>query len=235
VSDADPIFERLLKNKRVAVVGPSLTTIGLGQGRAIDASDLVVRFNDAIEHMPFESSLAHDLGTRADIVYVNPVVLRKQVADARSVRMHGELRVQYLVCTNNALRCSAADVSQIRGHLGPAPRLRVLDAASRMLNRWLQGHFGRTGFIAIADLLSYDIGHLYVTGMTFYHGGGHLFPQGANELHPLKNRDGTWARDQSGVGHDSYLELQAMRVLARCFRGRLTLDEPLQRLLDESP
>ena len=115
-------------------------------------------------------------------------------------------------------------------------RIRVVHAASRMLNRWLQGHFGRTGFVALADLLTFDVRHLYVTGMTFYHGGGgHLFPQSAEDLHPLKNRDGTWARDRSGLGHDSFLELQAMQVLARCFRHRLTLDEPLQRLLDRGP
>ena len=55
--DADPEYERLLKGKRVIIVGPSRTSLGTGQGDAIDGYDIVVRFNDAIEHMPFRAAL----------------------------------------------------------------------------------------------------------------------------------------------------------------------------------
>ena len=245
-----------MKGKRVAVVGSSATTLGSGQGRAIDSYDLVVRFNDAIEHMPFENGRAEDIGTRADIIYSNQVVLRENIhnhrglSSERLIGVCGEVGVKYVVCTNNGLSydntgtpnrtCSRGDEHVIddcrrffHGN-GTTPGFRLVRAASEVLGRWLQGNFGRTGFVAIVDLLSFDVSRLYITGMTFYHGGGHLFPQSAEDLHPLKNRDGTWARDRSGLGHDSYLELDAMRVLARCFRRRLALDEPLQQLLNQS-
>jgi hypothetical protein len=48
--------------------------------------------------------------------------------------------------------------------------------------------------------LSFEISHLHVMGMTFYHGGGHLFPESPGDLHPLKNPT-AHGRDQSGLGH----------------------------------
>ena len=89
--DADPEFERLLKGKRVIIVGPSRTSLGTGQGDAIDGYDIVVRFNDAIEHMPFTGRFADDLGTRADIIYCNQVFLRKRVVS------HGGISAEQLV------------------------------------------------------------------------------------------------------------------------------------------
>lgn len=251
--DADPRYEQLLNGKRVVVVGPSRTMVGTGQGGAIDSYDVVVRFNDAIEHMPFTSHSAGDLGTRADIVYCNQVFLRKRIigkrgiAPERLVSACDRAGVKYIVCTNNSLsfgragepnphccdadRNLAADFEAFRRRHCMTPALRLVYAASELLTKWLQGNFGRTGFVAIADLLSFEIRHLHVMGMTFYHGGGHLFPESAGDLHPLKNRDGTWAKDQSGLGHNSYLELEAMRVLTRCCRDRLTVDRPLENLL----
>jgi hypothetical protein len=57
---------------------------------------------------------------------------------------------------------------------------------------------------------------------------------GSAELHPLKNRDGTWASSTSTLGHNAYLEVALMRLLARCFRQQLTLDEHLRRLVESS-
>jgi hypothetical protein len=250
--DADPAYEQLLKGKRVVVVGPSRTTLGTRHGRAIDSYDIVVRFNDAIEHMPFTGHGADDLGMRADIIYCNQVFLKRiiggwGIGPERLVSACDRAGVKYFTCTNNSLsfartgepnpqcrdveRNLTSDFETFRRRHVMGPALRVVYAASELLTKWLQGNFGRTGFIAIADLLSFEISHLHVTGMTFYHGGGHLFPESASDLHPLKNRDGTWARDLSGLGHNSYLELEVMRVLARCYRDRLTVDQPLQDLL----
>ena len=248
--DAAPDFEQLVRGKRVVVVGPATHTVGAALGREVDSYDLVVRLNEAIAHMPFDRATRDDIGGRADIVYGNQVVLRTLITGRTSDaarRSWIDAGLKYFVCTNNALDyANTGEPARVARHPDPrlvadcddalrrlegSIRLRIVHAASALLSKWMGGHFGRTGFIALYDLLSFDVRCLHVTGMTFYHGGGHRYPQGRDPLHPLKNRDGTWARDAGGRGHDSYLELEIMRVLARCFQGRLTVDAELNALL----
>jgi len=250
---SDLAFERLLRGKRVAIVGPARTTLGSGRGALIDSFDLVVRFNDMIEHLPFAPALAADIGTRADVVYCNQVILRKRILDEegmshrRFARVCESAGIKYLVCTNNSLsygidgeaapECDARDASMLvrMERLLAAQKisteLRVMHAASSFARSWLGGNWGRTGFLAILDLLSFDISRLYVTGMTLFHGGGHLLAPAAADMHPLRNRDGSSSQSPSGFGHDSRLERECLQVLARAFRSRLELDAELAALI----
>jgi hypothetical protein len=217
--DDDPRYARLVGGKTVAVVGFARTMLGQGRGPYIDGHDLVVRFNDAFV-LPRTPELAADIGTRTDILYCNQVILRR----ARAAGFDGA-GLEYVVCTNNSLSFTVdADTPS-------ATRFRVVHAASEMLSRWLQGNWARTGLVGILDLLSFDVRRLFITGMTFYHGGGHLLMPESQEMHPRKNRDGTWAQSSSGQGHDSYLELDVMRRLAQEFSGVLETDEALSERL----
>jgi len=241
VGDIDPGFSRLVGGKTVAVVGPARTLIGNRNGPHIDSHDLVVRFNDAGD-LPSRPDLVADIGSRTDILYCNQVILRRALANGAT--WDG---LAYVVCTNNSLSfttdgrpeptCDPQDREVIRrlaaalARQGSTTRWRVVRAASEELSRQLHGHWPRTGLVGIADLLSFGVERLFITGMTFYHGGGHLLMPASHELHPLKNRDGTWARSPSGVGHDSYRELEVMRRLAQEHRGVLELDPALQALL----
>lgn len=250
--DVDPAFAQLVTGKSVAVVGPARTLIGTKQGRRIDSHDLIVRFNDTIDVFPAKPALADDIGTRLDILYSNQVILRGWLGResgvwGQLVDSFNRVAVKYLVCTNNSLNFTTsgdprpdcdpqdariiADLVPALHRRGSAARVRVVEAASGLLEHWLQGNWGRTGFVAILDLLSFHVGRLFITGMTFYHGGGHLLAPKSRELHPLKNRDGTWAQSPSGRGHDSYLELEVMKLLARGFGGVVETDEVLTALL----
>ena len=50
-------------------------------------------------------------------------------------------------------------------------------------------------------------------------------------MHPLRNRDGSPAQSADGIGHNSYLERDIMRVLARAYRSRLSVDEDPPKIL----
>lgn len=252
--DPHPAYEQLLKNKSVAIVGPARTMLGKKQGRMIDTYDIVVRLNEVFEHLPVTPSLGDDIGTRVDIIYCNQVILKKNilkqegVSHEKFIKICDDAGIRYFVCTNNSLsfentgkpspscdkqdKLVISDFKQFLSRHGMKTRFRLVYTASEILKGWLQGNWGRTGFIAVLDLLGFDISRLYVTGMTFYHGGGHLFSSDPIELHPLKNRDGTWARSHTGLGHNSYLELDIMRLLVRCFRPKLEVDEDLLMLLE---
>jgi len=252
---ADRGYERLLFGKTVAIVGPARTIVGTGRGSLIDSFDLVVRFNDMIEQLPIGPRLAADIGARADIFYCNQVILRQRLLEQegmshrRFARMCDSAQIKYLVCTNNSLSygvtgtpsaaCDERDrsvPSRMEALLAAqqlSTRFRLMHAASEFARRWLGGNWGRTGFLAILDLLSFDIRRLYVTGMTLFHGGGHLLAPPTADLHPLRNRDGSSSQSPAGFGHDSTLERECLRSLARAYRSRLALDDNLAAIVEQ--
>lgn len=248
--ELDPDFGRLLNGKDVVIVGPAETLRGKGQGKMIDAHDLVVRFNSAIHYIPFAHELANDIGTRTDILYCNNEVIIKQILLQQGISYENFRRVckvagiKYLVSTNNGFIFPAADESSphcwseylafnlFLKQQGNGVGFRMLYSTSARARTLLGGYTGRTGFLAVLDLLSYDIHRLAITGMTFYHSGGHLFfTDNASELHPMKDHQGQES-PESVKGHNSYLELEIMRKLAHLYGTKLQLDESLQKLLD---
>ncbi|HYP28310.1 MAG TPA: glycosyltransferase family 29 protein, partial [Blastocatellia bacterium] len=203
--DFDPRYAESLRGKRVAVVGPAETMIGTGQGGLIDSYDLVVRFNTVIEYLPFSPELSRDIGSRTDILYSNNEVLieglvgQKLISHEKWPEVCERTGIKFVVATNNDFTYAPFSapprwyveylkLDRFLDELGGETGFRMLFAVTDTVRRLLKGYVGRTGFIAIFDLLLYDISELYVTGMTFYHKGGHLFLKDrAPELHPMKN------------------------------------------------
>lgn len=247
--DFDPDYGDLLRGKRVAIVGPAETMIGTGQGGLIDSYDLVVRFNTVIEYLPFSRELARDIGARIDILYSNNEVLmdgivgEKLITHEKWSEICEKMAIRYVVATNNdfvdaphdpPLRCfrEREEFKRLLDERGIDTKLRMLFGVTDMVIKLLAGHAGRTGFISIFDLLSFDLAELYITGMTFYHKGGHLFLKDrAPELHPLKNHKGESPKDNS-PGHNSYLELELLKVFSESFAEKLRLDGRLRLLLE---
>jgi hypothetical protein len=247
--EPDRDFGRLLSGKDVIIVGPAETLKGTGQGKIIDGHDLVVRFNTAIHHIPFTSELANDIGTRTDILYCNNEVIIKQILFQQGIT-HEKFRgvceaaaIMYLVGTNNGYTFPVADEPEphcrseylafnlFLKQQGLGMGFRMLHTTSACARTLLSGYIGRTGFLTILDLLSYDIRRLSITGMTFYHSGGHLFlKESAGELHPMKDHLGRES-PENVAGHNSYLELELMRKLVRLYGLKLQLDEHLKKLV----
>ena len=60
-------MEKLVKNKRVALVGPSPHLVGSILGDKIDSFDIVCRINEVL----FAKKLRKDYGSRTDICFWN--------------------------------------------------------------------------------------------------------------------------------------------------------------------
>ncbi len=233
----------------MAVVGPAETLLKTRRGKMIDAHDLVVRFNTAIQYMPFSKRLVSDIGTRTDILYCNNEVFierilhQKNISHRRFKEVCERAGIKYLVATNNDFTFPPAGrptpvcwhealvFSSFLRQQGVRAGFRMLSETSALARRLLEGYVGRTGFLAILDLLSYDLSRLSILGMTFYHRGGHLFLDYTGELHPMKDHLGREPQGQV-KGHNSYLELGVMRKLSAIYGPRLELDEPLRALLE---
>jgi hypothetical protein len=245
----DPDFARLLEGRDVAVVGPAATMLGTGRGPEIDSFDVVVRFNTAIEYMPFAEGLARDIGARTDVLYCNTEVLIDDIVGQQRLPRERFLPaceaagIKYFVGTNNDFTRGATEGGRRKGEAqldefrkfveaeGARARCRMLYSTPPVVRRWLGGYIGRTGFIGIVDLLRYGVRRLHVTGMTFYHKGGHLFLTNCvGELDPLRNHLGILPEHM--LGHNSYVELRVMRALAEYFGPRLQLDEHVLGLME---
>ena len=62
----DTYYNKLLSNKKVALVGPSSNTLHTKQFDKIESYDLVVRLNKTFD-IPFSRQI--DIGRRTDILY----------------------------------------------------------------------------------------------------------------------------------------------------------------------
>ncbi|MBS1787176.1 MAG: glycosyltransferase family 29 protein [Acidobacteria bacterium] len=248
--ELDLSYQELLTGKTVVVVGPSQTLLGTRQGRMIDAYDLVVRFNDAIKHLPFTNELAEDIGSRLDILYcnndilVNGILGQNFVSHERFAQIANQMGIKWILSTNNNFSYELAATStykcfaeeqEFRGFLirqNVSSQFNMLFSLPDLMGKWLGGYVGMTGFLALADLLRYDIARLHIVGMTFYHRGGHLFPRQSANDQPRGVHPGEPPTDETR-GHNSYAELEVMKTLARHFQNKLMLDAELQMLLEE--
>lgn len=159
-------YADFLKNKRVAVIGPSQSSIGCGLGAEIDSYDVVVRLlpsNANLEEMINKNY--KDVGSTTDVLYSNFDQLFLSSENTLKVKLQG---VKYLNCTRPVSELGSLwehskkilDMHDI--FYCPVDQVKYHNC-SRMLK--CSPH---KGFSAIMDLLSYEIKELYVVGFSFY-------------------------------------------------------------------
>ena len=147
-----------LKGKTVAIVGPAQSIEGSNNGELIDSHDVVVRLNYANIGNPKDS------GTKTDIVYYDG-----------SNHNYDNVTLEYLICSYPttewffAHRCLALALHNTDKYKN---RFKIIDKSLyNSIKTALdpkQKSRPNTGLIAIADLLSYNIKSLFITGLDFY-------------------------------------------------------------------
>lgn len=91
----------------------------------------------------------------------------------------------------------------------------------------------RTGFLPIYDCIAAEVNSVHVSGMTFYHKGGHMFRNvtvNSEGLHPLLSSKLKSKKTCSISAHDSIIELQLMKEIKSLY-SNITLDKTLDDLL----
>ena len=176
----DSYFQEWTKGKRVALVGPGESTVGEKQGDLIDSFDLVAR----VKSITYPEKFVPDLGERCDILYTTNPFDRADIVKQELCRHQiGEMvhkkeryedfnyleKVQCVVCTYPESEWFSGrfvkDFESLRE--SGVTKVRYANSGS---------YFGakpltckpNSGFSAIIDILSFDIGELHMFGLDFH-------------------------------------------------------------------
>jgi len=164
----DDSYKNFLKNKRVAIVGPSSNTDGTKQCKLIESYDIVVRLNKT-----FNISLRKqvDIGKRTDILYNSMNTSDYPGENDFSntlIRKLKDNNIKYIACPYPFIYPFDSDISKfisINNHKIPYHIMNLV--LYKYLVNILQTR-PYTGTCAILDLLNYPIKELYITGIDCY-------------------------------------------------------------------
>lgn len=213
----------------IALVGPSPSIVGMGQGQQIDQYDLIARLNSAL---PLDPNTAADIGSRCEVLFSSLFVDRGNKLDPGvPIDSEGWLNqgVKQLICAYPrwypALRQNID--SYLASDPGRLPLAWASRAAHRAQSRQLGGYRPTTGYAAIRFLLDQPIKELFVTGFTFMRDG-----------YQKQYRDISVEQSQKVVKtigvHDPERELQDLRRLVAA-DTRIKIDPVLQKIFDAEP
>lgn len=159
------IFSSLVKNKRVIIVGPSITVQECNLGTFINNFDIVVRLNKSL---PVPVKMYPHIGCRTDILYnslnttdypgenrFGPHFLRKQ-------------KVKYLRCPYPPISPFTNDIKSFYRKNKNMIDFGHIDTNYYVKLEYSVGTRPYTGTCAIADLLHCGVKELFVMGIDFY-------------------------------------------------------------------
>lgn len=154
-------FSDLIHGKRIAIVGPSKILEGSKMGEFIDSFDLVIRTNGSFNIL---DEIKEDYGSRCDILYVNGSYSREMYP----------LPVDWYRSRGMKILCMKNNYIIHRRYYNPTLPTRWINQNPRLI-AGVKGPL--LGTYILNDLLQYEPGYIYLTGMDMYQAG---FANGLN-------------------------------------------------------
>lgn len=154
-SSSQGSYSDMLRGKRLALVGPSVSIVGQGLGDKIESYDYVVRMNF---QWPIPEQIVVDVGRRMDILYHccngdYPIsdLLTEEFTKTKFVCY--ERNIDARVLRRFCDQCNMPSLDVTEEYVGLSKKL----ACSV-----------NTGTVVISHLLKFDISELFIAGVTFY-------------------------------------------------------------------
>lgn len=166
-------YTDLIRDKRVALVGPAKYMENTQWGREIDDHDVVVRINRGIESI---ETFGDSIGTRTDILYSCLIEKAQQTGVLVPQILANEYKIKWIVAPphsdmkGRAGRTRFHDMVNIK-KVREIEKLIPVDIVDHVFHTSLAGKVvckPNTGFMAIYDLLRHNPTTLSVYGFSFY-------------------------------------------------------------------
>lgn len=215
----DKYYNNFVKNKRIAIVGPSNNTKDTNQGTYIDSFDLVVRLNKTFD---IPKKLQNDIGSKISILYNSmnttdhPGENNINHTRIRSLLKNG---IKYISSPYPLIYPYDTDISnfmRLNKNFLPFHIININLYKILVSNINTRPY---TGTSAIFDLLSFDIKELYITGIDCY----------INKYYKeYRNIKKTYLKHlRNNTIHNSYRQLLFLKQLS-LNDNRIKLDEFLR-------
>jgi len=164
----DNYYYNLLLNKKIAIVGPSCNTLGTKQKNLIESYDLVVRLNKTFE---IPHNLQDDIGVRTDILYnsLNTDDFPGE-NDLNRNKIHNlkEKGLKIISSPYPFIYPFDKDIIKFLDNNQSMLPYHIIDITLYKYLISILKIRPYTGTSAIADLISYPIKELYITGIDCY-------------------------------------------------------------------
>ena len=159
------MFENLIKNKRIIIVGPSITVQECNLGKFINDFDIIVRLNKSL---PIPKKMYPHIGNRTDILYNSLNTIDYPGENNFNPHFLKKNNVIYLRCPYPPISPFTRDIKSFY-----IKNKNIIDFGHINTNYYMKLENGLgtrpyTGTCAIVDLLKYDIKELFVMGIDFY-------------------------------------------------------------------
>ena len=161
----EDLFREFIEDKVVALVGPAQSILLSNNGELIDKFQVVVRLNKAL---PLPEHLRSNIGSRTDIIYNSLNITDYPGENRLSTGLYKRSGVKFISSSYPMSGIFKQDImNYINRYKFDIPFKVFNNSRFEQLEKCLKCR-PYTGTCAIADLLSYNIKLLFVTGLDFY-------------------------------------------------------------------
>jgi len=159
-------YSDFLKNKRIALIGPSQSVEGSLMGNYVDSYDIVVRMiRPSNPTFLIPDRLKLDIGTKTDVVYSN-----FDIPNCPDLKYFNYLKKQGVKYINSTRPVQEIPIySHIKNHIISSGML-YNNPPIEKYNKWSSKlkSSPHSGFCILLDILSFDIKELYILGYSFH-------------------------------------------------------------------
>ena len=159
------LFISLVKNKRIIIVGPSITVQECKLGKFINSFDIVVRLNKSL---PVPKRMYPHIGSRTDILYNSLNATDYPGENNFGPHFLKQQQIKYLRCPYPPINPFKSDIKSFHRKNKNTINFGHINSEYYKKLEYSIGTRPYTGTCAIADLLHCGVKELFVMGIDFY-------------------------------------------------------------------
>lgn len=160
-------LQKLLKGKRVAIVGAANSAYNSGKGSYIDNFDVVIRVNKAPLTLK-DGKWKNDIGSKTDILFHSFFENEQSGGGPLDIELYDALGIQYLINPIAVYGGFRVTFNFYKKYLLPRTVYALQRSVYRQMERKLKEFKPTIGFCALHSVLEAEFSELYITGFTFF-------------------------------------------------------------------